>query len=383
MKIAQILDTLYWGGAQRMQMFLIETLLPLGIEITVIDLSDSSDSSIPATLGEMGVKVVSFPFDVLFSPGSFYRLTRFLQAEKFDLLHTYLTYANIIGPAAGFLSGTPVITSLRNADFDFKNYSRKRELLERLAMRHLSRRTMANGYVVGEFARKRLGPKAVIDIIPNAIEPLPPLADSVKLALRREVLGDPTRTMILSIGRLTEQKGFPDLINAFASIHIDHPEAMLIIAGDGDDKDALQTQIDSLGLQDKIRLLGMRDDARQLMACADIYVNSSHWEGTPVTVLEAMASGLPVIATRVGENPYLLAENAGILVAPQQPGELAAALQTLLHSPEERQTLASTALQRVKSHYSRETWRKSLLELYASVTLKANAFLTPQKQVAP
>ncbi len=375
MRIAQMLDSLNWGGAQKMQHFLVESLHPLGIEITVISLRASSNSTIISDLESAGAQVISFPFPQLYSPGSFFKLVQFLRKEKFALLHTYLTYSNIIGSAAGALTGTPVITSLRNADFDYKNYSSQREYLERISMRHLAQRTMANGNMVGEFARKRLGDKAIVDVIPNAVDFLPPITPEERLALRQEAMGDPQRVMILSVGRLTEQKGFVDLIEAFARIHPEYPNSALVIAGGGDLKASLQNKIAELQLQNDVFLLGIRNDARQLMASADIYVNSSHWEGTPVSVLEAMAAGLPIVATRVGENPYLLAENTGLLVNAQQPQQLAEALGQMLCSAETRQKFASAALARINSHYSRAVWRKSLLDLYAQVTPQAKPYL--------
>ena len=118
MHIAQMLDSLNWGGAQRMQLFLVETLRPLGVDVTVIDLGDSSGSSMPSRLRAAGAQVVSYPFPRLFSPGSFIRLVDFLREQQFDLLHSYLTYSNIVGPLAGGLTGTPVIASLRSAGFN-------------------------------------------------------------------------------------------------------------------------------------------------------------------------------------------------------------------------------------------------------------------------
>ena len=365
MRVAQIIDTLQWGGAQRMQMFLVETLVPLGIDITVIDLGGSPNPVVPAALTAMGASVISFPFDQLLSPGSLLHLIEFLRAEKFDLIHTYLTYANIVGSLAGALCGTPVITSIRNADFAYKGYNWKRKMLERIAIGLFSRRTMANGVVVGQFARQYLGNNPIIDVIPNAIGQLSALSEDERQTLRSELLGDPQRTMILSVGRLTPAKGFFDLFEAFAQVHPSYPNCTLVIAGGGDLQEDLQSRIHDLGLEQDILLLGSRDDARQLMGAADIYVNSSHWEGTPVSVLEAMATGLPVIATRVGENPYLLAESAGLLVAPHQPCELAEAFKVLLASSAEREKFARAGLERVTRYYSREAWRDSLLRLYA------------------
>jgi glycosyltransferase involved in cell wall biosynthesis len=370
-----MLDSLNWGGAQMMQLFLVETLQPLGIDITVISLRASSNSPMEDKLKAAGAKVVSYPFPQLVSPGSFLGLVQFLQKERFDLLHTYLTYSNIIGPLAGLASQTPVIASLRNADFDYKNYSKPREFIERLTMRHLAKSVMANGNVVGEFAHKRLGKQAAIDIIPNAVETFPPLPDAERRAFRTELIGNPDRLVVLSVGRLTEQKGFPDLFEAFARVQVEYPDAALMIAGAGKLQEQFQQQIHSLGLDGHVFLLGLRNDARRLMAAADLYVNSSHWEGTPVSVLEAMATGLPIIATNVGENPYLLADGAGMIVPARQPDELAGALKILLGSTEKRAEYSRAALRRVENHYSRAAWRNSLLSLYARTTPAAIPYL--------
>jgi glycosyltransferase involved in cell wall biosynthesis len=375
MRIAQMLDTLYWGGAQKMQLFLVETLRPLGIDLTVISLCDSSDSPVAAQLQDAGARVVVFPFDQLFSPGSFLKLVKFLRVEKFDLLHAYLTYSNIVGPLAGVLTGTPTIASLRNADFERKGYTPQREFLETLTMRYIATRVMANGLVVADFARQRMRDRRPIDIIPNAVDFVPAIPENERKALRQEITGDANRPFVLSVGRLTVAKGFPDLLDAFSIVRAQFPEAALVIAGGGTLMDDVRLQIDRLGLQEQVFLLGRRNDVPRLLASADIYVNSSHWEGTPVSVLEAMSAGLPIVATKVGESPHLLDEGAGMLVPPHQPQELAAALIALLVSPETRARLGHLARERMRRFYSRETWRQSLLNLYAQITPKAKPYL--------
>ena len=115
MRIVQILDTLLIGGAQKMQVFLAQSLQPLGIELTVVNLSHYGEPSLVSQLEAAGVRIVDFPFPRLFSPISFFRLVKFLRQEKFDLVHAYLTYSNIVGSLAGRLTGIPVIASLRNA----------------------------------------------------------------------------------------------------------------------------------------------------------------------------------------------------------------------------------------------------------------------------
>jgi L-malate glycosyltransferase len=321
------------------------------------------------------VRIVTFPFPNLFSPGSFLKLVKFLRAEKFDLLHAYLTYSNIVGSLAGALSGTPTIASLRNADFERKAYSPQRAFLETFMMRHVATRVMANGLVVGEFARQRLKNSRLVDIIPNAVDFVPAISQTEREILRQELTGDSKRPLILSVGRLTQAKGFFDLLEAFAVVHAQSPAAALVIAGRGKLIDGLTTRMQELGLTGSVFLLGMRNDVPRLLNAADIYVNSSHWEGTPVSVLEAMAASLPVVATKVGESPHLLDEGAGLLVSPHQPQELAAALISLLASPEKCAQLAQSAHERVCRYYSRETWSRSLLDLYAQITPKAKPYL--------
>lgn len=373
MRIAQILDTLDVGGAQKMQIFLAQSLQPLGIELTVVNLNDAFEPALVDQLKSLGVRVVSFPFHRLFSPVSFFQLVKFLRHEKFDLVHGYLTYSNIIAPLASHLCGIPVIASLRSAKYSHHRYAFRKQL-EDFSLQHLAHRVMANGIAVGEFARSRSG-STPVDVIVNAVDILPPLLENERNAIRHELVGDAPGPLILSVGRLTAAKGFYDLLDAFKIIHVTHPNAQLVIAGGGNLKNDLDSRIQELNLQHNIFLLGSRNDIPRLMSAADAYVNSSHWEGTPVSVLEAMAAGLPIVATTVGENPFLLQGNVGILVPPSQPEKLSAAIISLLDSPQKRTELGQAALARIQETYGRRAWSRNILTLYAKLVPEAGDYL--------
>jgi len=379
MRIAQMIDSLNWGGAQKMQVFLAETLRPLGIDLTVISLRPTSNSPIPDLLKEAGAKVVVLPFLKLFAPASFISLARFLRQERFDLVHTHLTYSNIVGPLAGRLAGTPTIASLRSAGTDPRYFHPRRMRLEALVLRHVATRVMGNGWEVAWVGEQRSGRS--VDVLPNAIDPIPPIPAGERLVLRREILGDPGRLMVISVARLSLPKGFSDLLNAFDRVRRAYPQAALVIAGGGTLYEPLKAQIASLGLQEHVYLLGVRNDVPRLLGTADVYVNSSHWEGLPVTVLEAMASGLPLVATTVGDTPNVVVSGTGLLVPPFQPEALADALCRLLGSPNLRQQLGQAALAHIKSNYNRIAWRCNLLELYAKVTPSASEYLVKIDQV--
>lgn len=373
MRIVQILDTLWMGGAQKMQVFLAHSLQPLGIELTVINLSDHADSVLVDQLETAGVRIVSFPFRRLFSPLSFVRLVIFLHQEKFDLVHAYLSYSNIIGSIAGYLLGIPVIASLRSAGYRDHRLSLKIRL-ENFCLKFLANRVLANGRAVGEFARSRSG-NTPVDVIVNAVDLIPPLSEGERRTLRSELVGNAQRPLILSVGRLTIAKGFFDLLNAFKIVHSIQPETALVIAGDGNLQDDLIKYVNKLQLQKDVFLLGQRDDILRLLPAADIYVNSSLREGTPVSVLEAMSAGLPVVATAVGESPFLLNQNSGMLVPPAQPDKLASSIISLLNSSHKREELGRNARNLIDNNYRRNDWSRNMLMLYAKLIPVANDYL--------
>jgi glycosyltransferase involved in cell wall biosynthesis len=383
MRIAQMLDTLAWGGAQKMTLFLVQSLRPLGMDVTVISLNYAPESPLPAELQAAGARLVTFPFPQLFSPLSFLKLIGFLRRERFDLIQGYLTYTNILGSLAGRLSGTPFFGSFRNAGYDPARISARRAKLESFCLRHFADGIIANGYVVADFGHKQVGEDVSIDVLPNAVDVdiIPQLSREEKQTLRRELVGDADRPLILSVGRLTPQKGFDHLLQAFARVHEKHPNATLVIAGAGRLLELLATQIRALGLDGSAFLLGQRDDVPRLLAAADIYVNSSLLEGTPVSVLEAMAAGLPIVATSVGDTPHLLDSDSGILVPPAQPEALTDALTSLLDNPKQRVALGLAARARAKKEYSPQAWTRNLLKLYSKLAPSADGYLKKLDEV--
>lgn len=370
MKIAQVLDSLGVGGAQKMQVFLAETFQSMPIELTVVSLDDDPDPAIVSQLQAAGARVVEFPFPRFFSPLSFIRLTRFFYENKFDLANTYLAYSNIFGSFAGFITGTPVIASLRSAAFNQSDYSRARARIEDFALSHLAARILANGSAVAEFARAR-AKNTPVDILVNAVLPTPPISSEEREAIRADLMGDSHRTLIISVGRLSRAKAFPDLINTAEMIKNKNDHFSLAIVGDGDMMSELKEQVRAMDLEDCVRFAGQRYDIPRLLASADIYVNSSTREGTSVSILEAMSAGLPVVATAVGEAPFLFKNGEGILVPPSDSRALADALLLLLSDPEKRKKMGSAGAFKIYTGHTRREWARNLLSIYAKVSPKA------------
>lgn len=375
-KIAQIVDLLSMGGAQKLIVTFAMEAQRYALDLTVISLSDDRDLSLTGQLTGLGVRVVKFPANHLADTGRFWRLVKFIKSEQFDMAHTHLCYANILGVLACRLAGIPVVSSLHNTH---PYHKAAQQWLEYRALRWNSKAIIAVAEVVARAHQPALG-KKTLEVVPNAVSPIAPLGTKERERIRTELVGESGRPLLFTAGRLSIQKGYSDLITAFSLVHITHPKAALLIAGDGPLRQQLTEQIKALQLEDHITLLGLRTDIPQLLGASDIYVSSSHWEGLSLALLEAMSAGLPVITTNVGGVRQAVPLDAGIIVPPHHPRQLAEAIVTLLNNPEQQQALGNTARRHIHAHYNASVWLQNLLAVYQKAGCRA-ILAAPQEVV--
>lgn len=361
MRIAQLIDSLTVGGAQKLQVMFARALRDRDIALTVATLYPSRFGELEAELESLGVQVVALHGRSLFSPLRATRLVRFLRPQSFDVLFTHLTGANILGPVVGRISGVPTIATLHSVVS-----LPRREGLERWTLSRMATCTVAVGNAVERAHKDRLRHTRCV-VIPNPVEVNLPLPPAERRAMRRELIGT-KEVMLVSVGRLIPDKGYPDLLAAFAAIRRTHPKVALVIAGAGALKEPLQAQIDSLRLRGHAHLIGLHDDVPRLLAAADAYVSSSHCEGLPLSLLEAMAAGLPVVATDVGDVRAVLVDGTGIVVPPYSPDALAESLRWVLENPERARTMGRTGQQHVRRSYGVDRWARRLVRLGAEVS---------------
>ncbi len=181
---------------------------------------------------------------------------------------------------------------------------------------------------------------------------------------RAEPGNDPP--LVLSVGRLKAPKDFGTLLGAVSLLP---PESYrLAIAGDGPDRPALLAEAERLGLNGSLELLGDRGDIGELYRKADVFVLASRSEGMPMSVLEAMATGVPVVASAVGGVPEVVVTGeTGLLVEPGDPEALAAAIRKLLDDRALRERFGSAGHRRAREHFDPERWRAAHVELYRSL----------------
>jgi glycosyltransferase involved in cell wall biosynthesis len=202
--------------------------------------------------------------------------------------------------------------------------------------------------------------------IVNGVGAPPPAAD--RAALLSELRIPAQTRLLLAVGRLVEQKNHALAIRALRWV----PDAVLLIVGDGPLRSSLEHEAIATGLADRTIFAGRRDDARALIAAADVVLLPSQWEGLPLVALEALAAGTPVVATAVRGNRELLTHEKDCLLVPKDDAEaLAAATARLLSDVRLRASLRAAGLQ-VAASYSEEAMVTRFLDLYAALVADSN-----------
>nr|WP_255425088.1 glycosyltransferase [Spiribacter sp. SSL99] len=210
-------------------------------------------------------------------------------------------------------------------------------------------------------------PERKVRLINNAVSEMPDPSEQ-RLAELRNMLGIDTNDIIIgSVGRVFDShKRFSDLIRALVCIRFDQPKARLLIIGDGPDRVMLQKLAVELGLTDAIIFAGYQGEPRDLYHLMDVFVLASAHEAFGLVLVEAMLSGVPVVATEVGGIPFVLDHGkAGILVPSLQPREIADAVLFLLMDHEAAQSYRSAGLERARSAFSEDRYIKDIADLYA------------------
>jgi glycosyltransferase involved in cell wall biosynthesis len=206
----------------------------------------------------------------------------------------------------------------------------------------------------------------MLRVIYNGIEPGPPPGPRVPLPA--DLGPHPARPVVLTAARLAPQKGIAHLLDAWARLAPTFPEGLLLVAGEGPLRQDLEAQVAALGLAPSVRLLGFCEDMDALLRATDLAVVPSLAEGQSIFTLEAMARGVPVVASRVGGLPEMVREGrTGLLVPPGDPPALAAAMARLLNNQELASTMAREARALVEKEWTMARMLAGYRGLYREV----------------
>jgi sugar transferase (PEP-CTERM/EpsH1 system associated) len=211
-------------------------------------------------------------------------------------------------------------------------------------------------------------PARRIDVIHNGIEPGRTPAENDRRAARVH-LGIPDASFVVgTVARLDQVKDLRTLIAAFRNLSRTIADARLVVIGDGPERAALREAAHDAGVADRVVLAGYRSDAREMLAAFDVFANSSISEGVSLTILEAMAASLPVVATAVGGTPeVVLEQETGLLVSPRDPERMATALRAMAGAPAFRRSLGAAGRRRVETFFTLERMVQAYEQAYTEL----------------
>lgn len=300
-------------------------------------------------------------------PRAVLRARKLIQELQPDIVHTHLLRADLMGGAAARWAGVPIVVSTVYAMGEFRRqHRRKADRLLDVACSRLATHTIAVSQAVADdlVARMRVDPEDVT-VIHTGIE-APPAVDGGVLAKTRKAWGvDEKAPVVLTIARLSYEKGVDVLIDVAAVLHPANPTIRFVVMGEGQDRAALTAKIDQLGLNDIVKLVGFSPDVWPALAAAEVVCIPSKAEGMPNVLLEAMAMGRPIVATCVGGIPEVIESNInGLLTAPDRTADLAKSISRLVGDAALRFRLGEAARRTVCERFGASLVTARYEELY-------------------
>jgi len=287
--------------------------------------------------------------------------SRELRARRPAVFHAHLTWplACKFGLGGALLAHVPAIVATVQLYVEFP-LDASIFAQQRLIVAGVGRYVAVSQEVARHLIRKLRWPAQKIQVIHNCVSPVPECG--VQSPIERT-----GRPVVLTVARLDEQKGHRYLLEAAAQV----PEAQFVLAGDGPLRASLEAQTRTLGVEGRVKFLGYRSDIADLLADCDVFVLPSLYEGLPLSILEAMSAGKPVIATHIGgTDEAVIAGETGLLVPPADSAALAAAIRSVLTNRLLAQRLAAAGRARVEREFSVAKMIQQVINVYDELLTK-------------
>lgn len=361
MKILLAITGLGMGGAEKQVCDLADTYSSLGHDVTI--LSMQGEPILKPQCTSVDILSLRMKKSVSGFISAYLKTKKVIKNLEPDVVHSHMVHANIF---MRLVRLTTVIKRLICTAHSSNEGGGLRMLAYRLTQRQGDLLTNVSEEAAEAFVDKGACTPDRIIALHNGIDTSKyRFSEESRLTYRRKIGVNADETLILAVGRLTEAKDYPNLLNAFASLLLTtERKVKLAIIGDGDKRQELKIFAEELGIEDKVNFLGLSHQVPPWMSAADIFVLSSAWEGFGLVVAEAMATERVTVATDSGGVGEVVSKY-GFLVPPRDSQALSGALkQALTMSEDEKQHLGLRARRHVMKHYSLTAASKKWLDLY-------------------
>jgi glycosyltransferase involved in cell wall biosynthesis len=353
--VAHLVLTLNFGGLEQLVIQLSEELKRRGVESSIVALTDGA---LLEEANRRGVRSLALHKKSGLRPAVPLQLARMLRDLRVDILHTHNFAPLIYGTPAATLCRIPTINT-RHGRAALRSYSWLWALTDRVVAVSHDAKT--------ELLRHNSIRSDKVSVIWNGID-LSPYRAAPTTDIRAELGVSRDLLLIGTVGRLSEEKDHATLLRAFRATLDRGVTAELVIAGGGPMEERLKDLARELAVDAKVRFLGFRTDVPAVLQGCNLYVQSSRMEGVSLTLIEAMAAGLPVIATRVGGNPEVVQDSVtGTLVPPADPTSFAAAMFGILRDGQMATRMGDAGRQRADDVFSLRVMADGYMQLYEAL----------------
>jgi len=356
------------SGPDRVLLDLLPALQQRGVRCVLGVLSDRRRPADDLLLAarRAGVAVAELSTRGPLDPRLPLRVARRIAADGHALVHAHDPKSHVVAAAASVLAAVPWVATHHG----WLSRGPKERLYERAgaaALRSASAVVCVSD--AGREALSRLVSSEQVVVVANGIRADRVVCEAGREAARHRLGVDAALPLLLACGRLEEGKGHGSMIRAAHALHARHGLAVgIVVLGEGPRRRALRALAADLGLADRLRLPGFLADAPELLCAADVFVLPSLAEQHPVALLEAMAAGLPVVASRVGGVERTLGSGiGGRLVEPGDDAALAATLADVLTAPDAAAAMGRAARRRIRECFDDDRMAAAYAEIYADV----------------
>lgn len=369
-RVAHVIETLGIGGAERRLVSDLRWLDRTRYEHRLVYLTGADD--LRPEIEALGIPVEGLGLRSLRQgPAGLMRLVRLLRQWRPHVVHTQVFGADVYGRLASALSRVPlVLSTVQTVPYSrelARFYSRKRRMADQLTARLCAHQFVAVSDAVRQALVDEFGiPPSRVHVIPNGVDLARFFPSPDERAAIRDGLGySEDEWLMLTVGRLIPEKNQAALILAYAAAARHLPQARLLVAGDGPLRRELEGLVAEQGLAGRVRFLGTRPDVERLYRAADLFVLPSLREGLPVSLLEAMASEVPVLASAIPQHREVVEEGrTGWFCSPHDSESLAQAIRAVAARPAEAKAMARQARLEVRDRFSAQALAGRLQQLY-------------------